>query len=237
MRGRDQFGSWFSTQATMRTMQAIAGAGASLGNFGGAGGSVDIRVNGRLSKTVRFPDDPHAADPILLDVSELLSTGENRIELAPTAGAETVVMQMTSTHWLPWIGIQPHSSSEVRLSVKFDRLEAKTGEQIKCSVKAERIGFRGYGMMLTEIGLPPGADVDRSSLESLPENSSLGVDRYDILPDRVIVYLWPAAGGASFDFFLSARVVMSAKSAPSRLYDYYNPEAMTEVAPAVFTIH
>jgi hypothetical protein len=32
-------------------------------------------------------------------------------------------------------------------------------------VHAERIGFRGCGMLLGEIGLPPGALVDRSSLE------------------------------------------------------------------------
>lgn len=35
---------------------------------------------------------------------------------------------------------------------------------VTCTVQAERIGFKGYGMMLAEIGLPPGADVDRAAI-------------------------------------------------------------------------
>jgi hypothetical protein len=30
---------------------------------------------------------------------------------------------------------------------------------------------------------------------------------------------------------------MQAKSAASQLYDYYNPEAATEVAPVMFAVH
>ena len=91
-------------------------------------------------------------------------------------------------------------------------------------------------MMLAEIGLPPGAEVDRASLESVMDDTSLGVDRYDILPDRILFYLWPKAGGASFDFDLHARTPMVAKSSASVLYDYYNPEALSEVLPLRWTI-
>jgi hypothetical protein len=48
-------------------------------------------------------------------------------------------------------------------------------------------------MMPAEIGSPPGAEVDLSSLESLIEDGSLGIEHYEVLPDRVI--LLPAAGG------------------------------------------
>jgi len=90
--------------------------------------------------------------------------------------------------------------------VRFDHQEASAGDLIRCSVKAERVGFRGYGMMLAEVGLPPGAEVDRSSLELLLNDPSLGVNRYYVLPDRVILYLWPTAGGASFEFSFRARM-------------------------------
>ena len=46
-------------------------------------------------------------------------------------------------------------------------------QEINCTVEAERIAFRGYGMLLAEIGLPPGADVDRASLEKARELSEL----------------------------------------------------------------
>ena len=86
--------------------------------------------------------------------------------------------------------------------------------------------------MLAEIGLPPGAEVDRASLESVIENDLSGVEHYEVLPDRVVIYLWPQAGGSSFDFFISARTAMNAKSSPSVLYDYYNPEALSELPPS-----
>jgi hypothetical protein len=51
------------------------------------------------------------------------------------------------------------------------------------AVDAERIGFRGYGMLLAEIGLPPGAAVDRSSLERAMKASGGDINQYDVLPD------------------------------------------------------
>jgi hypothetical protein len=66
--------------------------------------------------------------------------------------------------------------------------------------------------------------------------SGWGINQYDILPDRVVVYLWPQAGGLKFDFQFRPRMAMKAQSAPAEVYDYYNPEARTVVAPARFVI-
>src|ERR1700675_3691247 len=85
--------------------------------------------------------------------------------------------------------------------------------------------FSGYGMMLAEIGLPPGADVDRASLDAAMKGSDWSISQYDVLPDRVIVYLWPRAGGTKFDFTFRPRFGLRAQTAASLVYDYYNPEA------------
>jgi hypothetical protein len=100
-------------------------------------------------------------------------------------------------------------------------------------VEAERIGFAGYGMMIAEIGMPPGAEVDRESLEKAKDS---GVDGYEVQPDRVVFYLWPSAGGSKFQFTFRTRYGMNAMSAPSVLYDYYNPDAKAVVVPTRFTI-
>ena len=42
--------------------------------------------------------------------------------------------------------------------------------------------------------------------------------------------------GTRFDFKFRARFGLEAKSAPSSLYDYYNPEARAVIAPAKFLI-
>jgi hypothetical protein len=56
-------------------------------------------------------------------------------------------------------------------------------------------GFRGYGMMLAEIGLPPGFEIDRESLETARETGS--IQGYEVQPDRIVFYVWPEAGIAA----------------------------------------
>jgi uncharacterized protein YfaS (alpha-2-macroglobulin family) len=91
-------------------------------------------------------------------------------------------------------------------------------------------------MLLAEIGLPPGADVDRASLEKAMKESGWTFSRYDILPDRLVVYLWPRAGGTSFEFKFRTRFGLVAQTAASQVYDYYNPEARAVVAPTKFIV-
>ena len=76
------------------------------------------------------------------------------------------------------------------LKVDFDRREAKVGEALACRVEAERIGFAGYGMMMAEIGLPPGVAVGRESPEETKQND---VDGYEVQPNRAVFYFWPSA--------------------------------------------
>ena len=66
--------------------------------------------------------------------------------------------------------------------------------------------------------------------------SDWSVTQYDVLPDRVVVYLWPRAGGVKFDFKFRPRFGLKAKSAASVMYDYYNPDSQAVVAPSVFKV-
>jgi A-macroglobulin receptor len=89
--------------------------------------------------------------------------------------------------------------------------------------------------MLAEVGLPPGAEVERASLEAAKESGE-GMSSYEVLPDRVEFYIWPTAGGSKFEFAFRVRYGMESWSAPSSFYDYYNPEAAA-VMPVKFSIH
>jgi hypothetical protein len=55
-------------------------------------------------------------------------------------------------------------------------------------------------MMLAEVGLPPGADVDRSSLDSAVADSGRDLQSYEVHPDRVAFYLWPVLAARRFPF-------------------------------------
>lgn len=107
------------------------------------------------------------------------------------------------------------------LAYFFDDTITKLIEEVACSVDAERISFRGYGMLLAEIATPPGADVSRESLEAAIQND-WSISRYDILPDRVVLYMWSKAGGTTFNFRVLPCYRINAQTPASIVYDYYN---------------
>ena len=178
------------------------------------------------------------------DLSRYLSPGTHRIEIQRPPGSPAASLQLVDDYYVPWTHMsvesdlhqEPGLSDALRLVVHFDKDSAQPGENVTCNVDAERVGFRGYGMMLAEIGLPPGAEVDRDSLEKAMTASGWDINQYDVLPDRVVVYLWPHAGGVKFSFTFKFRYGLKALTAPSVLYDYYNRQARAEVEPTQFLV-
>jgi len=90
-------------------------------------------------------------------------------------------------------------------------------------------------MLLAEVGLPPGIDVDRASLSKLLDDWT--ISRYELQPDRIVFYLWSGrAEGTHFRFRITPRYAIHAKAAPSTLLDYYNPDLKVVLAPQTFTV-
>ncbi len=240
LRNKDRYGVWLSTQATINVLDTLISLNEGEIAMSGATGGAEIVVNGKRVSSVAMPPGRQLSNPITVDLSSFLSRGDNRVEIRRPVNATRASAQVVETHYEPWEQGAPQrrenfrlrNSSALRLAVNYDKLEAKIGEEIVCNVMAERVGHRGYGMMLAEIGLPPGADVDRESLERAARGSEWSLNHYDVLPDRVIAYLWPQAGGLKFSFKFKPRYGVKAQTAPSALYDYYNPEARVVIAPS-----
>jgi hypothetical protein len=198
-----------------------------------------IFVDGKPGPQLSSSTDARQLTPQRADLTSFLSPGKHSIEIrgGPSTHASAY---LNASYYLPWTGPAVTgalvcNAESLRYLVEFDHTMITSGDSIHCTVHAERVGFRGYGMMLAEVGLPPGADVDRGSLDAAL-SSSRDVQSYEIQPDRVVVYLWPRAGGTTFSFLLKARFAMRAQSAESVLYDYYNPEARASVPPTRFVV-
>jgi hypothetical protein len=244
LRNKDRYGVWLSTQATINVLDTLISLNEGEVATSGATGGAEIVVNGKRVSSVAMPPGGQLSDPITVDLSSFLSRGDNRVEIRRSGNTARASAQLVETHYQPWEqgaadrreNLKLRNSSALRLAVNYDKLEAKIGEEIVCNVTAERIERYGYGqqfgMMLAEIGLPPGADVDRESLDRAAGGSGGSLNHYDVLPDRVIVYLWPRAGGLKFSFKFKPRYGVKAQTAPSALYDYYNPEARVVIAPS-----
>ncbi|HKQ99394.1 MAG TPA: MG2 domain-containing protein [Pyrinomonadaceae bacterium] len=243
LRQKDRYGVWYSTQATINVLNALIVVFSRQGGSGvwgtvGADTQAEVIINGRPALNVTLPGG-RLNNPVTVDISRFVSTGNNRIIIRRGSIPLLASAQVVSTFYVPWSVAQTAHGAEpqrnlLRLAVGFSKKEAAINEEITCRVE---VGGRNYGgMLLGEIGLPPGADVDRASLESAIKNSEWSLSRYDVLPDRVVVYLWPRPSGTKFEFKFRPRFGLAAQSAPSLLYDYYNPEARAILAPTKFTV-
>jgi hypothetical protein len=244
LQGKDRYGAWSSTAATASVIDALIAA-MPAGKIPGESSTASVWLNGRQISSVRIPAPSEVTGPVLVDLPRSLRNGRNKIEIRRPQDTSPVVTQIVSSEYVPWessagtrdSNLKLGETRSLRLDVHFDNTKAKVGDVVRCTVKAERIGFQGYGMMLAEIGLPPGVDVDRASLDAALESEGYGSGRYDVLPDRVVFYVWPKAAGTQFSFSFRPRFRMEADTTPSLLYDYYNPDARSVVMPAKFIIN
>jgi hypothetical protein len=235
---KDRYGVWYSGQATAVVLSSIL-QGFTNKSIDSSEASLSILVNDR---PVALNAQAMQSDaPVIVDISGLVKAGDNTIKIKAIGKSAAASIQAVADYYVPWNGetgreaTRPGKTEALKLSVKFNNTETKVGDSITCSVEAERIGHYGWGMMIAEIGMPPGADVDRNSLEEA--KTKFAVSKYEILPDRVILYLWPRAGGINFNFSFHPRYGMKARSAPSVLFDYYNPDSRVFLPPADFTVH
>jgi A-macroglobulin TED domain/Alpha-2-macroglobulin family/Carboxypeptidase regulatory-like domain/MG2 domain/A-macroglobulin receptor binding domain len=237
---KDRYGVWYSGQATVDVLSALL-----KGVDPNASRNPDARLAAAVNgKAVPLAGDwsPRSDAPAIIDISELIQPGDNAIVVQNGSTLSSASVQVVAEYYIPWNGAtvaeatRPGDSDALRLAVRFDKTEARAGEDVRCSIDAERIGSHGWGMMIAEIGLPPGSDVDRRVLDDVVNSSGWTVSHYDILSDRLVLYLWPDAGGTKLTFEFRPRYGLKARTAPSVLYDYYNPEALVALPPADFDI-
>jgi hypothetical protein len=234
LRNKDHFGVWHSTQATVKTLDALVTLMGSRQKEGE--GAAEIFVNGVRVGRLTYGTRKRPTNPVMLDLSGFLRTGTNRVEVREQKRSSAATVQVIDSHYVPWQPAGPLEAGGLRLTVQFDKTEAAINEAITAKISAERIGFRGYGMLLAEIGIPPGAEVDRASLEDAASRVGWDLQRYDVMPDRIVAYLWPRAGGTQFEFKFRPRYAIRALAPASTIYDYYNPQERAVVQPTAFVV-
>lgn len=195
LHGQDRYGVWYSTQTTVNVVQTLFSLALAQEATGGreaaAAQRATILVDGKELASVDLPAPSAVTGPVMTDLTGSFTPGSHHIEVRRAAGASLASLQVVSDYYVPWTSAGARSalhheataSDAVRLDVDFDKKAAHAGESVQCQVAAERIGFRGYGMMVAEVGLPPGAEVDRASLESALKQDGWGIDR--LLPPEL----------------------------------------------------
>jgi hypothetical protein len=243
--GQDRYGVWYSGQATVRVLQALLPLAIDQMKAPSASQEFRLAINGiplTGSEAEALHVDPRLLSaPRSVDLTALLKPGHNELSFTGASDASLASVEATASFYIPWHGevasskTQPGKDAGLDFSYDCAATNARVGTPIDCAVMARRFGSRSYGMLLAEVGLPPGADVDRASLARLLDNWT--ISRYELQPDRIVFYLWSSrAEGYHFNFRFTPRYAIHAKAAPATLSDYYNPDLKAVLPPETFSV-
>ncbi len=228
LKAKDRYGVWHSTQTTVAVLDAIAGF--NIRSDKESTQVAELWINGKKIRDFAL-ENKGLRNPIFFDASAWTTGEQNRLEVRMPETDVPIFINVAATHYVDW-NDRPEESDEFDLKVAFDKTDASIGEWIGASVSIKPSTPR-YAMGIAEIGLPPGADVDRQTLLNLRDSSK--ISSFDILPDRVVVY-FSMSTPLEFVLKFRPRFAMKAQSAPSVVYDYYNDSARDTVPPTRFVV-
>jgi len=247
LRSQDRYGIWYSGQATVRVLHALLPMAIEQMKAAASSPAFQLAVNGTPlagKEAEALQADPKLLEaPRSVDLTALLKPGHNELVFANANETALASAEAAVSFYVPWPqsatpaqpGTQTGKESGLDFAYTCGAAEAKAGQPIECKVDLRRFGSGGRGMLLAEVGLPPGADVDRASLAKLLDNWT--VSRYELQPDRIVFYLWSdRAEGSHFGFRFTPRYGIKAKAAPSTLSDYYNPDLKVVLEPQTFKV-
>lgn len=225
IQGKDSWGTWSTTQATILSLKAMLLA---TEQGGQASGPATVRVSLNKEQTQEFVIDQSNADVVhLVSFDQGFSpTGANRVQLEVEAeGAPGLMYQVTTGYYLPWDQVPPTPAAEepVAIDVSYDRTSLAVNDTVAVNVSVELQKSGVVKMLLVDLGLPPGFTVLSEDLSRLVEQGVIA--RYELTGRQVIIYLEDFASGQplQFSYRLRARFPLRAQTPPSAAYDYYNP--------------
>jgi hypothetical protein len=247
LRSQDRYGIWYSGQATVRVLEALLPL--AIDEMKTPAGSQQLRLTidgvplaDKDAEALRA--DPKLLDaPRSLDLTALLKPGHNELAFLNASDTALASAEASASYYVPWTKTAAPAQAKTQTGTDYGldfgyncaADHANVGQPIDCAVDLRRFGSNSYGMLLAEVGLPPGADVDRASLAKLLDDWT--ISRYELQPDRMVFYLWSwRAEGTHFSFRFTPRYAIRAKAAPATLSDYYNPDLKVVLTPQSFTV-
>ncbi len=232
VRGKDHNGTWYSTQATVNCLKALV---KSLGKGSESfEGNVTVTVNGKQAGTFKITKD----DSDVLrqaDAKSLIKPGANTVEIS-FDGKGSPAYSISSVYYLPWSKIKPEPNEMISIKVDFDRTKLAENDIVTSSVSVKFNGTGTAGMVIIDLGTPPGFQVLTDDLDELVKNNVF--QKYNMTARQAIIYIEELKAGeeVKFDYRMKARFPIKARAPKSSVYRYYNPEVRADSPPVEMVV-
>lgn len=233
---KDSFGTWHSTQATIRALKAMLLAEG--GNQQQVDGTIEVLWNGVKHTSLRLTAKEESMRLVTLP-APLPGTHQLGLQLVGRGGID---YQLVTRSYVPrdapvraGASVEPSKEStpitiRTELSTRELRREQSLIQTVHLSAKRESM------MPLLSAGIPPGFSVEREGLDLLVAQGQ--IEKYELTPRYVTLYLRKLEAGMEkhFPITLIAHLPGKVQVPASSVYPYYEPELRSQADPVVVTI-
>jgi len=229
---KDANGNWQATQSTILALKALIAA--SPGSASQVQGTAIVRVNGQ--EAGRFDVTPETSDVMrMVEAKDRVRLGANDIEIEWN-GEGSLLYQVVGKYYLPWNGPRVEAQEPLSIEVSYDRTELAKNDKVKCTLKATNRQAGVARMVILSVGVPPGFQVDIDDLGTLVEQKRLA--KFEMTSREIILYVDTMKAGETqaFEYSLTARYPVKARSEKSSIYEYYDPDKRGLAGPVEFSV-
>jgi uncharacterized protein YfaS (alpha-2-macroglobulin family) len=236
IQGKDSWGTWSTTQATILSLKAMLLANQQTGR---ADGPATVRVSLNKEQTQEILIDETNADVVHLVTFDrgFSPSGANRVQIGLEGGGN-LMYQVATRHYLPWdqVPMVEMTGELITIDVDYDRTALSVNDTVTVDVGVKLNTPGVIKMALIDLGVPPGFTVLAEDVSMLVEQGVIA--SYELTGRQIIIYLedFSSERPLRFSYRLRARFPMRAQTPPSSAYDYYNPADLTLRAPLEVTV-
>ena len=223
---KDAQGTWHSTQATILAMKTM------LLSMKNATQQTDAKVTVFINEQMAesFSLTAENSDVMrLLDLKEYTRKGSNHVKVS-IEGKGSALYQIVGRFYLPWRE-KPQGTAPMDIDVSYDKTELEQNDMLAASVVVRNNRPARANMIIVDLGVPPGFEVQAADLNEYVANET--ISRFSLTGRQIIVYLdyVDPDKPVEFSYRLKAKFPLKAKTPPSTVYEYYNPDIKDEAPP------
>ena len=229
---KDPQGTWYSTQATTLALRALMAA--QKGATAQVDAQVAVEVNGKVLDTFKLT--PENADVLRqVDARSVVKPGPNTVTIKFT-GKGSSLYQIVGKYYVPWAQIKPEPGEALDIALKYDRTTLSKDDMVTADVTVTNKLPVTTSMIIVDLGIPPGFEVQAEDFENLIENGTL--QKYTLTGRQVICYVEKLTPQQvlKFSYRLRAKFPIKAQTPKSRVYEYYNTDRNAEAQPVAVVV-
>lgn len=233
---KDAAGNWGTTQATIMALRALLLA--SEVGTADVKGAVQVLLNGKtVEQLVLNADNNDLLHQFVLKGID--TTQVNTVELQ-FDGNGGLAYQVVGRYFVPWAATATQESLSIHVS--YDRTQLARNDIATETVAIHNNLASTANMVMVDIGIPPGFDLLTEDLQEIQQSTvasrSGRLEKFSLTATQAILYFNALGPQESVTLHcrLRAKYPIRAKTAQSRVYEYYDPDVKAVASPTQMVV-